>query len=864
MRQLPSSVSHGGVAVLAGISLALSGCEGGGLEAPVLHVIVATTGIALDPDGYILVVDDRESRRVGANHHVGIADLAEGEHTLQLTGLAENCVVAEANPQTVTVAGGTIARATFSVSCGPTEGSLTVRVVTAGPAADPDGYLVSLDGSERGSLGANDEISLGGIPAGSHEVSLGGVAPNCRVQEPNPQAVVVAAGETATLAFTVTCEEPPPAAGVLRVSTVTGGAQADPDGYAFAVDGGPTRRIGVNASETVADVAPGSHRVALSDVAGNCTVQGPNPRTVTVGAGQTTAVEFTITCAAPPPRAGSLRIATTTSGPDPDADGYTFAVDSGAPQPIGVNAAASVAEIAAGDHVVALSGVATNCTLQGANPRTVTVSAGDTAEVSFSIACVATTGTIRVSVATSGAPADPDGYAVTLDGSDPGQAVAANGTVSFTRVRPGSHVVALTGLAGNCTVTGDVSRTVNVTAGATTEVTFAVTCAPTTGAVTISVGTTGGAPDPDGYAVSIGDGAAQPIPASGSLTVTDLSPGTDSVTLSGLAANCRVEGANPRPVTVAAGDTATVAFSVHCPAPTVARWSPTQGSATDIWGVGPADIFAVGGTAVLHYDGTAWSAHSSPENADRLEAVWGSSPSDLHVAGADSTDAVVYRYDGTTWVEAARVSPDVAGGQAIFHGMWGAAPRDIFAVGSTGEAGSRRALIARYDGTAWRRMTAPEDDGLELYDVWGVAGGTIYAVGVRWSGSQPQTGVVIRFDGTTWSTSLETPQGVLLRGVWANSATDVFTVASDGSIWHFDGSDWTLALDTESGGLHDIWGSAETDVFAVGEPGVILHYDGLAWNPQTSGTTVPLRGIWGGSGTDVWAVGDGLILHGTR
>jgi hypothetical protein len=85
------------------------------------------------------------------------------------------------------------------------------------------------------------------------------------------------------------------------------------------------------------------------------------------------------------------------------------------------------------------------------------------------------TGTIDVTVATTGEDIDPDGYTVSLDGGG-AQAVTVNGSVDFTSVEAGQHVVLLAGVAANCTVAGDNPRTVTVTEGGTTTVAFSVTC----------------------------------------------------------------------------------------------------------------------------------------------------------------------------------------------------------------------------------------------------------------------------------------------------------------------------------------------------------------------------------------------------
>lgn len=358
----------------------------------------------------------------------------------------------------------------------PPPGTLEIQTSTAGAEPDADGYSVQIDGGSSQAIGAAATVSIPEVPPGNHTVELADIAGNCTISSSNPQGVRVTAGETATVIFAVTCGA---TTGGLSITAATSGPSPDPDGYAISIDGADRGALGVNAAVTISRLVPGSHDVGLSGVAANCQVQGDNIRTVTITAGTDASVAYTISCATPPPGAGNLRVITSTSGPDADADGYTFKVDGRASQPIGANAPTTLTNLVAGAHSVELAGLAGNCQLDGTNPRSVTVIGGATTDLNFAIACSATTGTIRVSVATSGSPADPDGYVAKLDGSDPGLPIPPSGNVTFVRVSAGSHTVALTGVATHCSVTGDASQSTPVAAGAVSQLSFSVTCTAT-------------------------------------------------------------------------------------------------------------------------------------------------------------------------------------------------------------------------------------------------------------------------------------------------------------------------------------------------------------------------------------------------
>lgn len=85
------------------------------------------------------------------------------------------------------------------------------------------------------------------------------------------------------------------------------------------------------------------------------------------------------------------------------------------------------------------------------------------------------TGSLQVTVATTGEDLDSDGYRCSLDGGA-SRAVAVNGQTTFTGLDGGNHSVELTDIADNCTVSGTNPHNVTVTAGATAQTTFQVSC----------------------------------------------------------------------------------------------------------------------------------------------------------------------------------------------------------------------------------------------------------------------------------------------------------------------------------------------------------------------------------------------------
>lgn len=379
------------------------------------------------------------------------------------------------------------------LSCGgedataPNTGSLEITTTTSGPESDSDGYTVSVDGGAEASIGGNSTLRRDNLEAGPHTIRLSGLSARCTVDGENPRIVTVPANAVASERFAVSCG----VTGNLEITTITMKTVSDPDGYSLNIDGSEQQLIGPVEATLVEDVIAGDHNVGLSNIAGNCKVEGENPRTVTVEAGEQTAVTFAVSCVPVPPSAGTLQISTTTLGSDPDADGYTVVIDGDADQPIGVAATLTIGSILPGAHSLELSGLEGNCAVQGENPVLVTLSPAGTTEISFAVNCTAVVGNLEVRTTTTGSLAGDEGYTVRVGDGD-ALPIGATGTITVSAIAPSNLTVLLAGLGPSCAVEGENPVPVMVTPGATSTVTFIVTChSPSSTYRAIDLGTLG-------------------------------------------------------------------------------------------------------------------------------------------------------------------------------------------------------------------------------------------------------------------------------------------------------------------------------------------------------------------------------------
>jgi Tol biopolymer transport system component len=88
-----------------------------------------------------------------------------------------------------------------------------------------------------------------------------------------------------------------------------------------------------------------------------------------------------------PARTGSLQITVSTTGRDPDLDGYTAAVDGGSPITLSAGGTVTIPNLAVGAHTVTLAGLQENCLPVTPAEVDVDVSDAATASAGFEVTC---------------------------------------------------------------------------------------------------------------------------------------------------------------------------------------------------------------------------------------------------------------------------------------------------------------------------------------------------------------------------------------------------------------------------------------------------------------------------------------------
>jgi hypothetical protein len=268
----------------------------------------------------------------------------------------------------------------------------------------------------------------------------------------------------------------------------------------------------------------------------------------------------------------------------------------------------------------------------------------------------------------------------------------------------------------------------------------------------------------------------------------------------------------------------------------------TPGFFWGIWGSGPNDVWAIGGST-YHYDGTAWTEADKHPGA----RIWGSGPNDVWSVGDSGyccNKRPIYHFDGTAWSPA--YDP-----MAELDAIWGSGPNDVWATGVS--------TILHFDGTSWKRD--PYGPGFRLSALWGSSSTDVWLFGGAALGAGAG-GRYSHFDGGSWTVLSVSDPLARNDALWGSSPRDIWSVG-DG-LMHWDG----LRFTQERGYLgptrfYGVWGTGPNDVWAVREDGTVLHRDGAGWSSAAFPFPATLRGVWGpeplgtpGGASELWVVGE--------
>jgi hypothetical protein len=248
-------------------------------------------------------------------------------------------------------------------------------------------------------------------------------------------------------------------------------------------------------------------------------------------------------------------------------------------------------------------------------------------------------------------------------------------------------------------------------------------------------------------------------------------------------------------------------------------------------------------------------------SAEAPTGVYAASPTDVWAVGVPGGTDAFEHWNGTRWT-----------GQGLPAGMFTAPGNSGGVSFITGTSASNITAVGTGDinGTAWSNMTIPAN--VKLGPVLAFSATNLWSVN--------SNGDAEHFNGTTWTTTslpIVTTQPQLdLTSISGSSPSDIWAagIASNEGLHrdfspileHFNGTSWSnvsVPVSSPTGGLTDVVAISPTDAYAVTTVGAILHWNGTTWtllNATTqTGAAVTGSEVAALSATDVW-VGSSTTL----
>jgi hypothetical protein len=239
--------------------------------------------------------------------------------------------------------------------------------------------------------------------------------------------------------------------------------------------------------------------------------------------------------------------------------------------------------------------------------------------------------------------------------------------------------------------------------------------------------------------------------------------------------------------------------------------------------------------------------------------------------GSNSGSAYVFNFDGSTWQEEAKLLPSDGASHEKF-GISAAISGDTLVVGAYTDddngVSSGSAYIYRFDGSTWQEEAKLLASDGASYDVFGYSvaiDGDLVLVGAYWdddNGQDSGSAYIYRFDGSTWQEEAKliasdgTSPGhfgksVAISGNLALIGTPYGSASGSAYIYRFDGKSWQeetklIPSDGSDGAPDDYFGGsvaisgnlvligAQDDDPAGNESGsaYIYRFDGNSWQEE--------------------------------
>jgi hypothetical protein len=306
-----------------------------------------------------------------------------------------------------------------------------------------------------------------------------------------------------------------------------------------------------------------------------------------------------------------------------------------------------------------------------------------------------------------------------------------------------------------------------------------------------------------------------------------------------------------------------VVSSPHLPSQQNHLWGVSASAANDVWAVGESFDGSDRKTLIEHWNGQQWKVVANPNlgSDPTLQGVAAISPDNAWVVGETSpaqsngiTTVLIEHWNGIQWSVAQAPNPG-SGGSSLSK-VVAIAANNVWAVGTTVDAGVEKALIEHWDGRKWRVVSSPSPTSIPalLTGVTAISANDIWTVGYLMPSQSSRRAFIEHWDGKTWSIidapDLKTVDSQLFS-VSAVSPDDVWAAGTLENrpakplIEHWDGKRWRVSpipngLENSFTAVmaitaHDVWAVGSTNETS-GQPVIFVHWDGIRWSSVQAAT----------------------------
>lgn len=283
-----------------------------------------------------------------------------------------------------------------------------------------------------------------------------------------------------------------------------------------------------------------------------------------------------------------------------------------------------------------------------------------------------------------------------------------------------------------------------------------------------------------------------------------------------------------------------------------------------VFGFAFNDVWAIGATSVIHYDGSTWSTVTGPTlgMGETMTCIWGTSSSNIYVGTALGSTGGLFRWNGTTWS-----SITVPSGMTPIN-IIGFSDTDIYVLGQSSVGNTN--VIFRYNGVTGTSYDAPTNLYPNQYpnNNWMpfVASSGEILAGIR-NISKPNRSYLLSVrnwtDGTLAALPSYSEAGIskVFRDIHGISDTYAWAVGDVGEVYFYNGTSWVKKLLPDlTAQMLAVFVLDPSNVWFVGIGGKSFKWNGTSFTAYSLGVAIPYRDVWFAEPNEGYAVGDNSQL----